>query len=308
MQQNKLPFIQKHPLLFGLMLIMAAVALFAGAMAALRLSGTHVRGGLFRENRLGLCRIEGMITDAEKVTSWLRELREDPTVAGVLLRIDSPGGAVAPSQEMYNAVRKLAAVKPVVVSMGTVAASGGYYIAAAADEIVANPSTLTGSIGVKMEMANMMGLMDKIGIAHVDLTSGELKNAGSPFKPLTDKERDYLQNLVNDMYEQFLEAIVTGRKMDMDAIRPYADGRAMTGRQAKALGFVDNLGDMEDADARLKQLCKLPANQDVSYLEGPPVETNMLRDLLSSALGFDPADALQGSLRRRSSAQFFYLY
>lgn len=306
MQQNKLPFYQKHPLLFCLALIMTAVALFAGAMAALRLSGAHATGGLFKQDRVGICYIEGFIADSSKVNAWLRELRDDRSVVGVLLRIDSPGGAVAPSQEMYNAVRRLAAVKPVVVSMGSVAASGGYYIAAGADHIVANPSTITGSIGVKMELANMQGLMDKIGIAHDALTSGDLKNAGSPFKPMTDKEREYLQGLVGDMYEQFLEAIVNGRRMNIEDVRKAADGRAMTGRQALALGLVDTLGDMETAYDKLVSMCNATGQAPLPYVEGPPQETSVLRDLLSSYLGIDPASSFSESLRRRSDIRFLY--
>ncbi|GFM36722.1 signal peptide peptidase SppA [Desulfovibrio psychrotolerans] len=303
MQPNKLSFQQKHPLLFALMLILAAVALFSGVMAALRHSGTSARGGLFREDRLGLCRIEGFIADSAKVNDWLRELREDPAIIGVMLRIDSPGGAVAPSQEIYNAVRRLAQIKPVVVSMGTVAASGGYYIAAAADHIVANPSTLTGSIGVKMELANMEGLMDKLGIAHDALTSGDLKNAGSPFKPMTDKERAYLQGLVSDMHEQFLEAIAAGRNMDLEEVRKSADGRALTGRQAMQLGLVDSLGDLETAFERLAELCNATQSAPLPYVEGPPKEKSFLRDLLSSYLGIE----LDSSLRRRSEIRFLYL-
>lgn len=303
MQPSKLSFQQKHPLLFALMLILAAMALFAGVMAALRHSGTGARGGLFREDRLGLCRIEGFIADSAKVNDWLRELREDPAIIGVMLRIDSPGGAVAPSQEIYNAVRRLAQVKPVVVSMGTVAASGGYYIAAAADHIVANPSTLTGSIGVKMELANMEGLMDKLGIAHDALTSGDLKNAGSPFKPMTDKERAYLQGLVSDMHEQFLEAIAAGRNMELEDVRKSADGRALTGRQAMQLGLVDSLGDMETAFERLTELCNATQSAPLPYVEGPPKEESFLRDLLSSYLGIE----LDSSLRRRSEIRFLYL-
>lgn len=306
MQQNKLPFNQKHPLLFGLMLVMAAVALFAGAMAALRLSGTHVRGGVFKSDRLGVCRIEGFIQDSEAVNNWLHTLRTDKTIRGVLLRIDSPGGAVAPSQEMYNAVRRLAKEKPVVVSMGSVAASGGYYIAAGANHIVANPSTLTGSIGVKMELANLEGLMGKIGINHLALTSGDLKNAGTPYRAMTEKEREYLQGLVTDMYEQFLEAIATGRNMDLETIRKSADGRALTGRQAKELGFVDTLGDMETAVSILKSMCTMPEEAEVELLDGPPKETNMLRELLSSALGFDPASVLAPALHQQVPVRFLY--
>ncbi|UZP68995.1 signal peptide peptidase SppA [Desulfovibrio mangrovi] len=306
MQQNKLPFYQKHPLLFCLALILAAVALFAGAMAALRLSGSHATGGIFKEKRVGVCHIEGFIADSSKVNAWLRELRDDHSIVGVLLRIDTPGGAVAPSQEMYNAVRRLSAEKPVVVSMGSVAASGGYYIAAAADHIVANPSTITGSIGVKMELANMQGLMDKIGISHDALTSGDMKNAGSPFKTMTDEERTYLQGLVGDMYEQFLEAIVNGRHMQIEDVRKAADGRAYTGRQAHALGLVDTLGDMETAYDKLMELCNATDQAPLPFVEGPVEESSFLRDMLHSYLGLDPANSLSDSLRRRSDIRFLY--
>ncbi len=287
MQPSKLSFSQRHPLLLCLVLIMAAMALFAGAVAAFRLTEGTAVGSLFRESRLGICYVRGTIMDASRTVAWLRELRDDASVKGVLVRINSPGGAVAPSQELYSAVKRLAEHKPVVVSMGTAAASGGYYIAVAADYIVANPSSLTGSIGVKMELANMEGLMEKLGVGRTALTSGALKDAGTPFRPMTEKDRAYLQGLVADMYEQFIEAVVKGRRMSDAAVRAVADGRALTGRQAYLLGLVDELGDMETAQRKLAQLADVPT--DTPYVEEPPEKTSLLRELLTVALGLAPA-------------------
>ncbi len=165
---KKASFSRRHPVLFGLILLMAAMALFGGAMAAFHL----LPAGEFTGARLGLVRVEGLITDSEELVDWIRALERDESVKGVLVRIDSPGGVVAPSQEVFAAVRGLAAVKPVVASMGALAASGGYYVAAAADVIVANPSSLTGSIGVRMELLNIRELAEKIGLTQTLIASG----------------------------------------------------------------------------------------------------------------------------------------
>ncbi|NJB68285.1 protease-4 [Desulfobaculum xiamenense] len=276
-------FSQKHPFIFGLTLIVAAVILFAGVTAAFRIGFSD--DGFSSDTRLGLVRIEGMITDSEETTDWIRTLREDESIRGVLLRINSPGGAVAPSQEIARAVERLAQAKPVVVSMSTVAASGGYYAAAPADLIVANPSTLTGSIGVIMELSNLQELMDKIGVKRQSLTSGALKGAGSPFRPMTQKEREYLMGIVNDMHEQFVEAVAKGREMDIDAVRAIADGRALTGRQALELGLVDTLGGMEEAIEELKKLCEI--TEKVPLVEAPEKKSGWLRDILTSSININ---------------------
>jgi protease-4 len=284
---------QKHPFIFGFTLIVAAVILFAGVTAAFRMWLGDGRRAATDES-LGLVRIDGMITDAERTNTWIRTLREDDNIKGVLLRINSPGGAVAPSQEISRAVGRLATYKPVVVSMSSVAASGGYYAAAPADLIVANPSTLTGSIGVIMQLSNVQDLMKKIGVKRQSLASGKLKGAGSPFKPMTKAERDYLMAIVNDMHQQFVAAVAEGRNMDIKDVQAIADGRALTGRQALQLGLVDKLGGMEDAVDELKSICGI--TEPVALVEQPKEKTSYLREILSNINITISSDAVEPGL------------
>jgi protease-4 len=290
MQERKNSFSQRHPLLFGLFLVTAAVVLIAGAMAAVRFWGGAGDGLQLGKGRLGIVHLEGLIENSRAVNDWMKELREDDSVKGVLLRIDSPGGVVGPSQEIYSAVARLAAVKPVVASMGAVAASGGYYAAAPAHKIVANPGTLTGSIGVILELANVQELMEKIGIRRETVTSGELKGAGSPFKPMTPKERAYFEALVADLHAQFVADVASGRKMEPDKVASIADGRALTGRQALELGLVDQLGGFEESMDLLKSMCGMTGK--VPVVEGPETKTSLLFDLLTNLLGFAPPGGL----------------
>lgn len=289
-------FSEQHPLLFGILLIILAVALFTGAMAFFR--GLGNKNSTLTGDKIGLCKIEGMITDAHEVVEFLHELRTDESVKGVLLRIDSPGGSVAPSQELYQAVQELAKVKPVVVSMGTVAASGGYYAAAPATLIVANPGSITGSIGVRAEYVNIQGLLDKLGLKSDLLVTGKLKGAGSPTQPLTKEQRAYLMALIFDLHQQFVTDIATARGMDEAAVAKLADGRAMTGRQALELKLVDKLGGQELAMATLRDMVKAEAN--IPVLEGPEKKLPLLPRLLGAtlsaalqALGEDAARASQ---------------
>ncbi len=279
--ETKPRFSEQHPLLFGLVLIILAVALFMGAMAFFRTlggKGTRPLSG----DKLGLCKIEGMITDAREVTDFLRELKDDDSVKGVVLRIDSPGGAVAPSQELFLAVQALAKVKPVVVSMGTAAASGGYYAAAPATLIVANAGSVTGSIGVRAEYVNLQGLMEKLGLKSDMLASGKLKAAGSPTQPLTPEQRAYLMALIMDLHQQFVADVAEARKMPLDAVEKIADGRALTGRQALEAGLVDKLGGLETATATLREMVKL--SDKAPLLEGPEKKLPLLPRLLGATL------------------------
>lgn len=184
----------------------------------------------------------------DSVIRQLRQAKEDPDVAAVVLRINSPGGTPAGSQEVYNEVLRVReAGKPVVVSFADMAASGGYLVACAADEIVANPSSITGSIGVIIEVTNLTELYDKLGIATDTVKSGVHKDMGSVTRPLGEDEREILQSMVDDIYEQFVQIVVQGRGLDEENVRELADGRIYTGRQALELGLVDRLGDMTDA-------------------------------------------------------------
>lgn len=198
-------------------------------------------------DRVALIRIEGLITDSKNVIDEIKEYVKDPSIKAIILRIDSPGGAVAPAQEIYEEVRKATAKKKIVVSMGTVAASGGYYIASPANKIVANPGTLTGSIGVIMEIPNIEGLMNKLGIKTEVVKSGSYKDMASVFRGIRKEERDILQNVLDNVHSQFIKAVAEGRKMLIDDVKKIADGRVFTGEQALKAGLVDELGNLEDA-------------------------------------------------------------
>jgi len=286
-------FSQRHPFFFGLALIVAAVVLLAGAMAVVRfwLADTG-KPEIISRDKLGVAHLDGLIDTSRPLVKWLKELREDGSVKGVLLRINSPGGVVAPSQEIYAAVKALAARKPVVASMATVAASGGYYAASPSTRIVANPGTITGSIGVIMELTNMEDLFSKIGIKQTSIASGRFKNAGSPFKTMTPEEKAYFEGLVRDLHAQFVADVAAGRNMTVTAVAALADGRVLTGRQARAAGLVDELGGYEESMAVLRSLAKVP--EDVNVIEGPRKQESWLRELFRSALDLPPVGLSDG--------------
>ncbi|CAK7002533.1 MAG: hypothetical protein DELT_00089 [Desulfovibrio sp.] len=275
---------------FFLILVLFIAAIVAGATVFAAIDRT----GVFAAPRLGLVRIEGFIGDAEKTVAWVEALRRDPSVAGVLVRVESSGGGVSPSQELYMAVKRLAETKPVVVSMGTVAASGGYYVAVAGHEIFANPSTVTGSIGVRLQLTNVQGLMQRIGVSSESLTTGRFKAAGSPFQELTAEERAYLQGVINDMQEEFVSVVATGRKLPKETVAALADGRIFTGRQAVEAKLVDKLGDRQAALSRLVVLAteKGARLKDVpDMVEGPVKKTPLWKKLLEAAVDMDVANS-----------------
>lgn len=199
--------------------------------------------------KIALVRVEGAILDSQQTINDLQTFGEDPGIKAVVIRIDSPGGGVAPSQEIYAAVKRLRSKyeKTVIASLGTVAASGGYYIAVAADRIIANPGTVTGSIGVIMQLANLEELLKKIGVQNVVIKSGRYKDIGSPFRPMSEEDRDLLQSVMDDAHRQFIEAVAEGRSLDIADVELLADGRIFTGQQAKDTLLVDELGDLQDA-------------------------------------------------------------
>jgi protease IV len=199
-------------------------------------------------NRVALVEVEGLIVDSDRVVKDLVDYGEDPTIRAIVVRIQSPGGVVGPTQEIYDAILRLRNQgKPVVASMGSVAASGGYYLAAAATRIVANPGTLTGSIGVIMQLAEIEGLLRKVGVRYEVIKAGRYKDAGSFARPMTPEERAVLQAVLDDMHDQFITAIAEGRRIAKDRVRALADGRVYSGRMAKQLGLVDSLGGLDEA-------------------------------------------------------------
>jgi len=223
---------------------------------------------LFQKNiplrsRVALVSIEGPIMDSMDVVKEIKEHAKDRSIKAIILRIDSPGGAVGPSQEIYEEVKKASAEKHIVVSMGSIAASGGYYVASPADMIFANPGTLTGSIGVIMEIPNLEGLMTKIGVRTEVIKSGKHKDMASAFRKMDKEDRDILQGVLDNVHEQFIRAVAEGRKLTVDSLRPIADGRIFTGEQAKGLKLVDELGTLEDAIRKAAELAGISGEPEV---------------------------------------------
>lgn len=196
---------------------------------------------------IGVVQVEGTINDSRDIIDALKQFGDSSGIKAIVLRIDSPGGSVAPTQEIYEEIEKLKKKKPVIASFGGMAASGGYYIGSACDEIVANPGTLTGSIGVIMQLGNVEELLKKIGVQGYSVKSGANKDIGSPLKPLTPEGKAILQGLVDNVHAQFVRAVAKGRRLTEDKVKSLADGRVYSGEQAKGLGLVDVLGNMEDA-------------------------------------------------------------
>jgi protease-4 len=204
-------------------------------------------GGLAFGDKIAIVEIKGVINESSGIIEEINQYQEDAGVKAIILRIDSPGGGVGPSQEIHREILRVKAKKKVVTSMGSVAASGGYYIACASDLIVANPGTITGSIGVLMEFTNIEELFKKIGIKGVVLKSGEHKDIGSPFREMTPDERRIMQEVIDNIHQQFIQAVAMGRKMDQEKVMEIADGRIFSGEQAKQIGLVDQLGNLQDA-------------------------------------------------------------
>ena len=199
--------------------------------------------------KVALIKIVGGIYDSKPILSQLDKIEESKAVKAVVLRLETPGGAVAASQEIYRRLKYLRDEKgiPIVASMGNVAASGGYYVALGADTIIANPGTITGSIGVIASIFQYQRLFEKLGVSVETVKSGKFKDTGSPFRGMTGEEREYLQSLIDDTYDQFVHAVAEGRNLEVAEVELLADGRVYTGRQAKELGLIDLLGGLDEA-------------------------------------------------------------
>lgn len=254
----------RHPAGRAFRFFLAFAGLFALVAFVVTLLPGTPSGSLLRagEPHVALVPLRGEITRSDDFVETLEDLRDDDSVGALVVRIDSPGGAVAPSQEMYEAIRRVREEKPVVASLGSVAASGGYYVASASDLVVASPGTLTGSIGVILQLTNLEGLLDKIGVQAEVVTAGAQKDMGSPFRPLSDEERAIFQSMADEVHTQFIDAVAAGRALSPEAMRRVSTGRIFTGEQARDLGLVDELGGLQDA-------VRIAA--DKAGIEGEPV-------------------------------------
>lgn len=243
--------------------------------------------------RVAVVEIEGIIVDGSTAVRELREHSENPSVKAVVLRVNSPGGVVAPTQEIFAAIQRVRkGGKPVIASLGAVAASGGYYVATAADRIYANPGSLTGSIGVVMQMANIEGLLKKVGVDYVVVKAGSYKDIGNFARTMTPEERKILQALLDDVYSQFVDAVAEGRGLDRKQVLAFADGRIYSGQQAQALKMVDDLGGFEDAVEAAGKLANISGRPKLLY----PRKRFSFRDLLESRLGLPGTAALLPAL------------
>ncbi len=207
---------------------------------------------------VALVELKEPIISSEHIVQQIKRYRENTNVHAIVLRIESPGGGVAASQEIYQEVKKTREYgKPIVVSMGAVAASGGYYIAVGASKIVANPGSITGSIGVISQFMHVNELLDKIGITSTTIKSGKLKDAGSPFREPNEEDKKYFQEMIDDVYDQFVATVAKERRLDKSLVKKYADGRVFTGRKAYELKLIDTLGTYQDAIKIAAQLAEV---------------------------------------------------
>jgi protease-4 len=262
----------RHPIVSIFMILAVCFLAFLGFWAFIiwqlgHFSGDFSMGGPGGgwSGNVAVVEIEGAIMDAKKEVKMIREIEKKDSIKGVVVYVNSPGGAPAPSQEIYRALKKLDEIKPVVASLGTVAASGGYWVALGARKIVSNPGTVTGSIGVLMEMANLEKLLEWAKVERYLLKAGKYKDIGSPFKPLGDEERKILKSSLDDIHRQFKEAVSAGRDLPMQIVDVLADGRPYTGRQALESKLVDQMGGLYDAAELVKKEAGFTEEVELAY-------------------------------------------
>jgi len=277
---------KKHPVVFGILLLGLTGVLFYLFVYGMGLMSGE-RGAFLSDNKVGVVEVEGIISDSQEIVRQLNEFGKEKRIRAVVLRVNSSGGGMAPSQEIYDAVVELKKKKKVVVSMGSLAASGGYLISCAADKIVANPGTITGSISAVMHFANVEELLKKVGLKSSVIKSGKYKDIGSPLREMTEDEKTILQNLVDDIYDQFLDTVSRDRKIAKEQLRSVADGRVFSGRQAQKLGLVDFLGDMGYAVRLAGKMSGIEGIPEVVYptVKAPSLWDFVLRNMFWAIMG-----------------------
>ena len=245
-------FRQKHPIILGLFILTGIFFLFLGGISLLissLISNSRQTDIFAKKEGVGIIELKGLIVSSEQILKNLSELRNNSNVKSIVLRIESPGGAVGASQEIYTEVKRTNDLKPVVASMGSMGTSGGYYAALGANSIVANPGTMTGSIGVIIKFPNLEGLYEKIGYRSEVIKSGALKGIGASDRPLSEEERSLMQNLIDNVYNQFVRDVAAARSIPKETVIELADGRIYSGEQAFEIGLIDNLGNFAEAIA-----------------------------------------------------------
>ncbi len=257
---------RRHPLLLGMLVFGVLLGVFVISIWVLSYFFSREES-LWGSEKIAIIEVKGVILDSQPVVEKLIKFRKNEKVKAVVLRIESPGGGVGPAQEIHTEVKKLQLEKKVLVSMGSVAASGGYYIACAADKIIANPGTITGSIGVIVESLNVEDLFRKLGLRSTVIKSGRHKDIGSPLRKMTPEEKRLLQGVLDSVHEQFIRAVAEGRKLPLEKVRSLADGRIFSGDQARTLGLVDDLGNLQDTIAMAAKMAGIKGEPEVIYPE-----------------------------------------
>ena len=255
---------KKRPILTAFLILIGICAVFFLMVFGLSHFGDQYTYG-FGGDRIGVVKIEGTIVESEPIIEKIIKFRKSKNIKAIILRINSPGGMVVPSQEIYQEVKKACREKKVVVSMESIAASGGYYIACTADKIVANPGTLVGSIGVILQIENIEELLDKIGLKREIVKSGKYKDIGSMTRPMTKEEEAILQGFSDNIYYQFVDAVAEGRDMKREEVLKLADGRIFTGEQAIKLGLIDRLGNLQDTISMTGEMVGIEGEPKVVY-------------------------------------------
>ncbi|MBI5546262.1 MAG: signal peptide peptidase SppA [Deltaproteobacteria bacterium] len=258
-------------------LFLALFAFLLLAFVAVRSGGDDGAG--FGGPAIGVLEIKGPIVDTDKELKALRKFAREDRIKSILVRIDSPGGAVAPSQEIYAELRRINQSKKVVCSMGNLAASGGYYIAAGCGKVFAMPGTLTGSIGVISQLPYLGDIAKELHFSMNTIKSGKMKDVGNPFREMTEEERAFFQKLMDSVHEQFISAVAEGRGLKIEEVRPFADGRVLTGAEARELKLVDEIGNFNDAIKLAAELGQIEGEPKLQY---PPEEHRFkFADLMS---------------------------
>ena len=254
---------RKHPILLGLIVVGVILGVFL--LSILFLTRFGEKRAFALGDKIAVVDIKGVITSSRNIIDQIDAYSEDDNVKAIILRINSPGGSVGPSQEIYREVLKAREKKKVIASIGSVGASGGYYVACASDLIVVNPGTITGSIGVVMEFSNVEELLKKIGLRSYVIKSGRHKDIGSPLREMTPEDKSILQGVIDSVHSQFIRAVAEGRNMEERKVRQIADGRIFSGEQARELGLVDRLGSLQDAIEIAAEMVGIKGKPTVIY-------------------------------------------
>ncbi|MGZ3559656.1 MAG: signal peptide peptidase SppA [Thermodesulfobacteriota bacterium] len=281
---------KRRRILIGLGVIVALLIFFFAVLFTIGRYSGGKSGRFAFGDKIAIVEVKGVIAQSSAVIEELQQYLADDGVKAIVLRVDSPGGGVGPAQEIHREIMRIRSTskKKVVTSMGSVAASGGYYIACASDRIVANPGTITGSIGVIMQFSNLEELLKKIGVKGVVLKSGEHKDIGSPFREMTPEEKKIMQDVLDNVHEQFIQAVADGRKLDRSKVAQIADGRILTGEQAKNLGLVDQLGNLQDTIDITAKMVGIEGKPNILY----PKRKISIWDLLMRDMASAIVDAL----------------